>query len=173
MPLFLWACWWLSANLHTSAAPMAPSADGPSVISAHNDSLEGPDAAAVTRVTHGGLAFLGCLVLACASLASCIALEPSAKNFAFYLLPLRAWEILMGSLLAFDRRHSYLDFLRTSNAVTEASSACGLGMIIASFFIFSNSTPWPSYPTLLPTLGTVAFMRAHFASLQAVLTAVL
>jgi peptidoglycan/LPS O-acetylase OafA/YrhL len=39
-------------------------------------------------------------VVALSSLALCIALTPTNRNWAFYLLPTRAWELLGGSLLA-------------------------------------------------------------------------
>jgi peptidoglycan/LPS O-acetylase OafA/YrhL len=234
MPLYLWACWWLSkhcsAKLHkarSSGNSRPHSANASNVTSASSNGFtathvcsyggvdelrpsrvsdddgfeltlmpttppaqarhesgtgteaehspdRGPNAtycpacclesfggAGSTRATHGGFAFIGCLVLTCVSLAVCIAFEPRAKNFAFYLLPTRAWEMLLGSLLAFDRRYGYLAFSRASNVITDVSSFCGLGMIVASFFIFSSETPWPSYPTLLPALGTVVFIASQ------------
>ncbi len=95
------------------------------------------------------------IVLLVVSFAACIALLPTAKKFAFYLLPLRAWELLLGSVLSFDRRYNHLAFLRGSTVATEASCAVGLAMIIVSYAIYNGkTTPWPSYPTLLPTVGT-------------------
>jgi peptidoglycan/LPS O-acetylase OafA/YrhL len=110
---------------------------------------------------QGRFALAVIIVLLVASLAACIALQSQSKKFAFYLLPLRTWEMLLGSALAFDRRYNYLSFLRCGMAATELSSALGLAMILVSYIISSVSTPWPSYPTLLPTVGTVLFLSSQ------------
>ena len=66
---------------------------------------------------------------------------------SFFLAPTRAWEILVGSLLAFIiskyglQKNNFLAFL-------------GLSAICTSVFIFDEYTPFPSYYTLLPVLGT-------------------
>jgi peptidoglycan/LPS O-acetylase OafA/YrhL len=110
---------------------------------------------------QGRFALAVIIVLLVASLAACIALQSQSKKFAFYLLPLRTWELLLGSALAFDRRYNYLSFLRCGMAATELSSALGLAMILVSYIISSVSTPWPSYPTLLPTVGTGLFLSSQ------------
>jgi peptidoglycan/LPS O-acetylase OafA/YrhL len=110
----------------------------------------------------GRFAFAVTIVLLVGSLAACIVLMPTARKFAFYLLPLRAWELLLGSSLAFDRRYDHLSFLRGSMVAAEVSCAVGLAMIVASFIIYDGkSTPWPSYPTLLPTVGTALFLASQ------------
>lgn len=65
---------------------------------------------------------------------------------AYFLLPSRFWELMIGSLLAYrhqthaPRNHGPLSLL-------------GLVMIAYSIVSFSPSTPYPSLYTLLPTLG--------------------
>lgn len=73
----------------------------------------------------------------------------SAKILAanFYLLPTRAWELLVGSIVAlFLREYG----LMNSNFL----SLSGLFLIIFSIFYFDSNTPYPSFYTLLPVGGS-------------------
>lgn len=73
--------------------------------------------------------------------------HPSAT---FYLLPTRAWELGIGSLLALS-----FDDLRMRNVMFhKIGSVAGLGLIVFSVFTFSSDTPFPSLWTLLPVIGT-------------------
>lgn len=73
--------------------------------------------------------------------------KPSA---AFFLLPTRGWELLLGALCTLYQRNGHETGVRAANIV----SAVGLGMIGLAVFTFDRSTPTPSLYTLLPTLGT-------------------
>lgn len=74
-------------------------------------------------------------------------------NAAFYLLPTRAWELLMGSMAA------ALPLLRPqpvlSAGLRQGLSLAGLAMIVLSVLTFDESVPSPSLLILLPTLGAV------------------
>jgi peptidoglycan/LPS O-acetylase OafA/YrhL len=70
----------------------------------------------------------------------------------FYLLPTRAWELGLGSLLAFYR---FQRTLRCPVVVSQAGAMAGIGLILAGVVLFSATTPFPSRYALLPTLGTV------------------
>ena len=74
-------------------------------------------------------------------------------NAAFYLLPTRAWELLMGSMAA------ALPLLRPqpvlSAGLRQSLSLAGLAMIVVSVLTFDESVPSPSLLILLPTLGAV------------------
>lgn len=74
--------------------------------------------------------------------------KPSAT---FFLLPTRAWELLIGSLAAF-----YLQRHRISSPTwaNNLLSAGGLVAILVAVFLFDKETPFPSLYALLPTLGT-------------------
>jgi len=69
---------------------------------------------------------------------------------AFFLLPFRIWELLVGAILAIvlcgggpvGRRQN------------ELGSWLGLFLILYSIFFFDHRTPFPSLLTLMPTLGT-------------------
>lgn len=74
--------------------------------------------------------------------------NPSA---AFYLLQLRAWELLLGSIVA-------IVLGKTSTLPSypwrEALSILGLTLIAFAVFTFDRTTPFPSLWAMLPTGGT-------------------
>jgi len=74
--------------------------------------------------------------------------NPSAT---FFLLPTRGWELLIGVFVAFYL--TYRTFL-SSQIANQLLSFLGLGMIIYSILSFDETTPFPSFYTLLPTMGT-------------------
>jgi peptidoglycan/LPS O-acetylase OafA/YrhL len=71
----------------------------------------------------------------------------------YYLLPSRAWELLIGSLIAF-----YL-FTKDSNKnktekIGQLLSLIGLLLIIYAVCAFDKQTPFPGSYALIPTIGT-------------------
>lgn len=70
--------------------------------------------------------------------------KPSAN---FYLAPMRAWELLAGSICAFWLSGREL---RANNW----SSLAGLGLIVFAIFYYDDTTPFPSVYALAPVLGT-------------------
>tara|TARA_Y100001970_G_scaffold121071_1_gene150185 strand:- start:72051 stop:74006 length:1956 start_codon:yes stop_codon:yes gene_type:complete len=74
--------------------------------------------------------------------------SPSAN---FYLLPSRAWELLIGVFLGFFLAKNPLNSYSFNNQIL---SIIGFGMILISVFLFDDSTPFPSLYSLIPTLGT-------------------
>lgn len=69
----------------------------------------------------------------------------------FYLLPARAWELLIGASAAF-----YLQ-KRPANVTLWLSnflSGVGLAAILYGVFVFDEATPFPSLYALAPTVGT-------------------
>ncbi|CUH78797.1 O-acetyltransferase OatA [Tritonibacter multivorans] len=90
-------------------------------------------------------------VLFTLSLIGALWLLPRDTSGAFYLLPTRAWELLIGSFCALYLRGNVLALpVLAQNTL----SALGLGMIGYSVFTFSKFTPTPGLTTLLPTVGT-------------------
>ena len=67
------------------------------------------------------------------------------KNF--YLLPTRAWELLVGSMCAFVVRG------KPQNP-NSALASIGLVLILVSVVYFDATTPFPSFYTLLPVVGS-------------------
>lgn len=72
---------------------------------------------------------------------------------AFYLLPTRGWELLIGSFAAFYL--SRVNRMAFGKVTGEAFGWLGLTLIFYSVFTYSKAVPFPSFYTLIPTLGTV------------------
>jgi peptidoglycan/LPS O-acetylase OafA/YrhL len=68
----------------------------------------------------------------------------------FYLLPSRAWELLIGALLAM----SPCTFSPSRRWLPELLGVAGLGMILYAVFAFSTRTRFPGEAALLPCLGS-------------------
>ncbi len=75
--------------------------------------------------------------------------KPSA---AFYLLPTRCWELLIGSFAAFYL--SQTNRKGFSKAASEFSGWLGVTLILYSVFTFNKATPFPGLYALVPTIGT-------------------
>src|SRR5262245_24002873 len=67
----------------------------------------------------------------------------------FFLLPTRAWELLLGSLLALLAIAG-----PRSSLQQEAAALGGLALIAASILLLSRQTPFPGLAALPPCLGT-------------------
>lgn len=75
--------------------------------------------------------------------------EPSA---AFYLLPTRAWELLLGAVIAF-----YLIERAPRNdgrRINQLAGLTGLLLILVAVVAFDQSTPFPGLYALVPASGT-------------------
>ena len=70
---------------------------------------------------------------------------PSAT---FYLILTRAWELLIGSVLALG-----LFPQMQSRSLNSSASLVGMSMILWSIFFFSQQTPFPGWHALLPCVG--------------------
>lgn len=92
------------------------------------------------------LTIMALLSLALAEYA--ISRKPAAT---FFLLPTRAWELGMGSLIAF-----YLEGKERGKfppVLHQILSLVGLGLIAVGILIFSKETPFPGLSALIPTVG--------------------
>lgn len=74
---------------------------------------------------------------------------PSA---AFYLLPTRAWELLLGVFCAIWLHHRGTSF--APGAGVQVLGLAGLALIAAAVLLFDHDTRFPGMPALLPTVGT-------------------
>lgn len=70
---------------------------------------------------------------------------------SFYFLPMRAWELLIGVFAALHLK--YIPIYGSTN-FKQVVSLVGLGLVIGSILFFDETLPFPSFYTLLPTLGT-------------------
>lgn len=74
--------------------------------------------------------------------------NPSA---AFFLLPARGWELLIGAFTAF-----YLSQANRKNfgkIPSEAGGWLGIALVLYAIFTFSKTTPFPGIHALVPTMG--------------------
>lgn len=92
-------------------------------------------------------------ITAAASLAACI-LYRDHHTASFFLPHFRAWELLLGALLAcrgvpaMATRHRH------------ALSVAGLALVLAAFALLDKDSRFPGYLALLPTLGTLLVIAA-------------
>ncbi|KAG1257306.1 hypothetical protein G6F65_015960 [Rhizopus arrhizus] len=70
---------------------------------------------------------------------------------AFYLLPTRAWELLLGSLLASSTQRG----VPRSAAMAQIAGTLGLCLILWSVFAYTGKTVFPGLNALAPCLGAL------------------
>ena len=74
----------------------------------------------------------------------------SAGWASFYLPFARAWELLLGVLIAFYLNRKAVP----NNKLTDFITGIGVILILYAIFSFDSNTRYPSFYTLIPTLGT-------------------
>ncbi|PID48757.1 MAG: acyltransferase [Proteobacteria bacterium] len=94
---------------------------------------------------------LGITLIALSSfmLSECLWRASQAANF--YLLPSRAWELMLGALTALYLRYRS----QPSGWLGQVGSLLGLAMIILGIFWLHTGLPFPGVYALLPTVGSV------------------
>lgn len=100
-------------------------------------------------------------VVALVAIASMALSEWSWRHNAtanFYLPHTRAWELLLGSLLALLSLHQPLHERVKSKLAINMLSAVGLALILTAIFAFDKNTPTPGLYALAPTLGTALIL---------------
>jgi peptidoglycan/LPS O-acetylase OafA/YrhL len=106
-----------------------------------------------SRLKHWRLALLGVLLVSFGLSVWAVAHHPEK---AFFLLPMRAWELLAGAMLAIAPRTGW----RLTPIGAQLLSLTGAGLILTAVFCYDKSTPFPGAAALLPTLGVVALIQA-------------
>lgn len=91
-----------------------------------------------------------------ASLAMSIYFMSSRPTLNFYMLPLRAWELLVGSFLAIGLASGKVQFPRFKHVL----SLLGLAAILLPVFMYSSNTSFPGYTAVPPVLGAAAIIWA-------------
>jgi peptidoglycan/LPS O-acetylase OafA/YrhL len=102
------------------------------------------------RVSRGAVIVVAA-ALALASFAHAQAMVLSDPDWAFYLLPARAWQLLVGVLLALA-----IDRLRLGRAPAELLGLAGLAAIGGSFVVLDDGSDVPGASVLAVTLGAAA-----------------
>jgi len=72
---------------------------------------------------------------------------------AFFLLPTRAWELLIGTCAALLLRKN-IPALKFNKTINDCLSFLGLVLILIAVLSFNNSTPFPGLYALVPATGT-------------------
>lgn len=108
-----------------------------------------------------GFAYITLAAIGVVSLLSSVWLTRVHVDSAFYLLPTRFWELLMGSFVALVRFNGggTKTVANTPDWRSEALGALGLALIIGPVFFFSKNTLFPGYAVLLPTVGTALIIH--------------
>lgn len=78
---------------------------------------------------------------------------------AFYLVHMRIWELLIGSILAVK-----IISRKVNPHIDNLLGLLGLGMIILSIFIYSINTPFPGVSAIFPTIGTALIIYSGTSS---------
>ncbi|MEM8750013.1 MAG: acyltransferase family protein [Pseudomonadota bacterium] len=79
----------------------------------------------------------------------------NSPTAAFYLLPMRGWELLIGAFVAFWLQKGQR---AQPGAVSQIASLLGLLLILYSIFAYDKSTPFPGFYALVPTLGVALIL---------------
>lgn len=115
----------------------------------------------------GARRFLGPLMIVVfvVSLAACLYVTPRHESAAFFLTPLRAWELLAGVFVALyeDRWRPILARPKILLPALELTAAVG---IIVPIFLFDRNTGFPGAAAMIPVFGTaLLILVCHRASL--------
>ncbi len=92
------------------------------------------------------------VLLVVASFAGCAYLSYSRPTWAFYLFPARAWELAGGGLLALGTTSGRLP------SRPRWLQPMGLALLLASFWLVSESKAFPGFQALLPVTGTLLLL---------------
>lgn len=103
----------------------------------------------IRRARRYLIPLLGIMLLA--SLLSSEFMLSRDAEAAFYLLPFRAFELVLGTLVILLEPR-----LRIGNIFAEGLLLAGLALIAWSVFTYGDKTPFPGLHALLPCLGTAA-----------------
>jgi peptidoglycan/LPS O-acetylase OafA/YrhL len=94
-------------------------------------------------------------VVAFLSFAIAAALVPWKPNAAFYLLPSRAWELMLGGLLAVGQWPA-----PPSRRAASIGSLIGVALIAIPMVSYTAATPFPGFAAAPPCLGTALIIWA-------------
>ncbi|MEX5540385.1 acyltransferase family protein [Pseudomonas poae] len=107
-----------------------------------------------SRLKHWRLALFGVLLVSFGMSVWAVEHEPQK---AFFLLHLRAWELLAGAMLAVMPAREW----RASPALAQCVSLAAMGLILIAVFGFDSNTAFPGATALLPVLGVVGLIWAN------------
>jgi peptidoglycan/LPS O-acetylase OafA/YrhL len=84
----------------------------------------------------------------------CVIVTSIKPNSAYFLLPTRAWEMMVGGV-------AYLYPFALQGKWKRLVEWLGLLLIIGSFFLITKEHAWPGYLAIFPVLGSFLILQAH------------
>ena len=79
-------------------------------------------------------------------------------QFAFFLLPARIWEFVVGALAALTVLSQGYEQLKKQRFLSEVASVIGLVCIIYSIIVFKKAYVYPGYWAAIPVLGSALLL---------------
>ena len=102
-------------------------------------------------IRHLKVLLLICTIL---SFLLCVYLTYKSPSMAYYLLPARIWQMLLGGL-------AFIYPLSLSERNKSRTESIGLLLILASYLIIKTTTPWPGYLALMPVIGAFLVIQSN------------
>jgi peptidoglycan/LPS O-acetylase OafA/YrhL len=95
-------------------------------------------------------------ILICAVLGFvfCVTVTYRSADAAYFLLPTRAWQMLLGGI-------AYLYPLNLGNKNKRYFEWMGLALIISSYFLVSAANAWPGYLAIFPVAGAFFVIQSQ------------
>ena len=84
------------------------------------------------------------------------------SSFSFYMLPTRAWEMLLGGVAFFA------DGKIKNSTGQKTLAIAGYLLILSGFFILNESLLWPGFYTLIPVTGAFLVIIANYSNFMPV-----
>lgn len=104
--------------------------------------------------------------LAAVSAVACGWLTPQSPVTAFYMLPPRGWELLVGGLLAallHQRSDNELPSPAISRRLHDLIGVAAIAVVVGGYWIIDEKTPFPAWGAAPAALGTAALIWATTA----------
>jgi len=86
----------------------------------------------------------------------CVVYTYILPSFSYFLLPSRAWEMMVGGL-------AYLYPLKLKNKNKLIVEWFGVILVFTSYFLFTKDSLWPGYLAVFPVLGAFLIIQAQRA----------
>lgn len=105
-------------------------------------------------------------LLTLASFLYAVILVQRSPDAAYYSAPARAWQLMIGSMLALTHIQP-----PRSAAAADAAGGIALALVLLPVALYDQSTPFPGWAALAPTLGTALLLWSsqQVGGVQAVL----
>lgn len=97
---------------------------------------------------------LSLLLLFATSFLTSVYITKSNPSYSYFMISTRSWEMLLGGIVC-------LYPLSVKHSTRRVIEVVGIFLIIASFFLFTEATPWPGVSAAIPTIGAALVIAAN------------